>query len=171
MSILELAVPVWNSSLTIEQINKIESVQKSSLSAILGVNYTSYSKALKRTGLERLSVRREQLCLNFITKNMKSEHPLLTIVTKIYPTRSDPKFAKEFQCRTSAFFHSSLPYLARLHNENMRKKQKCITWRTLMEGKLWNLMQLFICCHCCEQQTMKFRIWCFIFAFLLLFSK
>ena len=33
-SLLELAIPVWSSNLTVEHIDKIERVQKSALSAI-----------------------------------------------------------------------------------------------------------------------------------------
>ena len=62
-SILELAVPVWSSGLTLEQSVIIERVQKSSLSAILGSDYISYYNAIKFTKLERLSVRRKKISL------------------------------------------------------------------------------------------------------------
>ena len=73
-SILELAVPVWSSGLTLEQSVIIERVQKSSLSAILGSDYISYDNALKITKLERLSVRRKKICLKFVQKNVQSEN-------------------------------------------------------------------------------------------------
>ena len=65
-SLLELAIPVWSSNLTVEHIDKIERVQKSALSPILGVNYESDDKALTKTNMDRLLIRREKICLIFI---------------------------------------------------------------------------------------------------------
>ena len=64
-SILELAVPVWSSGLTLDQSMRIERVQKSSLAAILGENYLSYDEALNETNLERLSIRRNNISLKY----------------------------------------------------------------------------------------------------------
>ena len=119
-SLLELAVPVWNSNITLEQSVQIERLQKSALSVILGHKYESYEKALELTGLKRLSFRREQICTKFIVKNMKSEKPLFTVTKKSHNTRSIPGLVDEIQCRTQAFFNSSIPYLARLYNKNMK---------------------------------------------------
>ena len=121
-SILELAVPVWSSGITIEQSTQIERVQKSALAAILGSEYQSYGKALKNLGIQRLTVRRESICKKFIVKNMQSSKPLLTPVTKAYNTRSGPNLVEEFSCRTQKFFSSSLPYLARLYNNNVKNQ-------------------------------------------------
>ena len=120
-SILEMAVPVWHPGLTLEQSILIERVQKASLAAILGHKYNTYEDALKQTGLERLSIRRQQLCSKFINKNMKSDDPLLKLVTKVHSTRSNPNCVKEFKCRTKSMYDSSLPYLARLYNKNLQK--------------------------------------------------
>ena len=119
-SILELAVPVWGSGLTLDQSVKIERVQKSSLAAIFGEEYNSYEEALKMAKLERLSKRRNDISLRFIQKNMKSKFPLLEFQNKCYNTRSDKMAVKEFQCRTSSYFNSSLPYLARQYNANLK---------------------------------------------------
>ena len=77
-SLLELAVPVWHSSLTAQESHQIERVQMSALSAILCNSDLSYRKALKATKLDTLASRREKMCLKFITKNMRSQKPLLT---------------------------------------------------------------------------------------------
>ena len=58
------------------------------------------------------------MCKKFITKNMKSEKPLLQLAQKNYNTRDKSKIVKELQCRTNKFFNSSLPYLARLINNS-----------------------------------------------------
>ena len=119
-SLLELAVPVWNSGLTIEQIDQLERVQKLALSAILGEKYESYEKALDKTKLERLSERRKKICIKFIKKNMKSERPLFQVINKSHLTRSNPNLVQEIQCRTNAYFDSSKPYLARLMNSQIK---------------------------------------------------
>ena len=118
-SLLELAVPVWNSNITLDQSVQIERLQKSALSIILGFKYQSYENALEITGLKRLSYRREQICSKFISKNMKSDKPLLSVTKKSHDTRSNPNLANEIQCRTQAFYNSSLPYLARLYNRRV----------------------------------------------------
>ena len=123
-SILELAVPVWSGGLTLEQSIQIERVQKSALAAIMGNRYTSYEDVLKCTNLEKLSTRRDDISLRFITKNMKSVSPFLTKVTKKYDTRSDTELVQEFQCKTQTFFAISLPHLARLYNSKL-KSESC----------------------------------------------
>ena len=54
-SILEFAVPVWNSSLTGEHVSQLERIQKTALHVIIGDGYKSYSQALKKSGLVKLS--------------------------------------------------------------------------------------------------------------------
>ena len=119
-SLLELAVPVWSSGLTIEQIDQIERVQKLALSAILGHSYESYERALVKTKLDRLSTRRDKLCTKFIRKNLKSDRPLFQVKNKTHATRSNQNLLEEIHCRTQAFFDSGLPYLTRLWNKNIK---------------------------------------------------
>ena len=47
LSVLELAVPVWNPGLTIEEIKQIERVQKTAFYIILGDKYLNYELALE----------------------------------------------------------------------------------------------------------------------------
>ena len=122
-SLVELAVPVWNGALTIEQILQIERIQKSALAAIMGGHYTSYEDVLRKTNLEKLSDRRDAICLRFITKNMKSESPFLSLVKKTHDTRSDLNLVQEFQCKSQMYYTSSLPHLARLYNTYIKSKK------------------------------------------------
>ena len=71
-SIAEFAVPVWNSSLTGNQVIKIERVQKTAMHVILGESYRSYTSSLKSLGLKKLSERRRQLCMGFAKKAEKN---------------------------------------------------------------------------------------------------
>ena len=123
-SLLELAVPVWHGGLTQLQSNKIERIQKTAVAAILGHKYTTYEDALTSLSLKSLSDRRTQICSKFIEKNMRSEYPLLSEVQKMHNTRSDAKLVEEVSCRTQAFFDSSIPFLARLYNKNLKFKSK-----------------------------------------------
>ena len=71
-SLLEQSATVWHSSLTEENVNDLERVQKSALKIILQEKYKTYKQALAQLGLESLSERREQLCLNFAEKCLKN---------------------------------------------------------------------------------------------------
>ena len=72
-SITEYCSVAFHSSLTIEQSEKIEQIQKTCLKVILGDMYISYSSALEMTNLTKLSDRREKRCLDFARKCLK--HP------------------------------------------------------------------------------------------------
>ena len=64
-SLLEQSAVVWHSSLTQENAQDLERIQKSAMKVILGQSYISYEKSLAKLGLESLNDRREQLCMNF----------------------------------------------------------------------------------------------------------
>ena len=72
-SIVEQYATVWHSSITVGEKNDLERTQKVALKIILGNSYTSYTDALKWTGLETLAARRTKLCLNFARKCTKYE--------------------------------------------------------------------------------------------------
>ena len=62
-SIAEFGIPVWNSSLTGDDVVALERVQKTVLHVVMGEEYSSYNSALKVTGLKKLSERRKRLHL------------------------------------------------------------------------------------------------------------
>ena len=72
-SIVEQSCVVWHSSLTVENSQDLERIQKNALKIILKDQYTSYSDALKHVGLDMLSERREKLCLTFARNCVKNE--------------------------------------------------------------------------------------------------
>ena len=51
-SILELAVPAWQGSLTLEEKTDLERIQKSAVNIIMGQGYHSYDMVLKYLNLE-----------------------------------------------------------------------------------------------------------------------
>ena len=91
---------------------------------ILGKDYKSYNLALKMLCTQTLEERRKKLCLKFAWKNLKSENPFFTKIQHPMNTRGKSNLVQEFKCRTERFKNSSLPYLARLLNEDMKTKKR-----------------------------------------------
>ena len=60
-SVLEQSCIVWHSSITVDDSNAIERVQKTALRIILAEDYSDYHSALQLTELSTLIKRRSQL--------------------------------------------------------------------------------------------------------------
>ena len=123
-SIAEYGVPIWNSSLTGNQIVKLERIQKTAFHVILGSAYTSYSSALKLLNMKKLSVRRGQLCLKFALKCEK--HPkfkkwFVPSEENVRTRKKPSKYIEPFTM-TRRFNKSLLPYLTNLLNLHYSKK-------------------------------------------------
>ena len=122
-SLLELAVPAWNSGLTHKQIADIERVQRVAVSIILsdcktGSSEFSYNMALVILDLEPLEVRREKLCKTFARKTLKTRHnDIFKVNPNQHYTRNKPEFF-ENKCNTRRYFNSPLNYLTRLLNND-----------------------------------------------------
>ena len=71
-SILEQSSVVWHSSLTKENAEDLERVQKAALRIIIGKECMNYDDALLKADMESLEDRREKLCKNFAEKSIKS---------------------------------------------------------------------------------------------------
>ena len=119
-SLLELAVPAWHSGLTKKQSADIERVQKVAVNVILsdhnGKCYLSYNMAMAALELEPLYSRREQLCLSFAKKSLKSKHrDMFTVNRSQYYTRDRAQYV-EAKCNTKRFYKSPINYLTRQLN-------------------------------------------------------
>ena len=120
-SVTEYCSVVFHFSLTMEQSNKIERIQKTCLKVILGDMYISYEAALEMCGLETLSKRREARCLDFAKKCL--EHPKnrrffpLNHNIPAYKVRGLEKFQVNF-ARTSAYMKSTITYCQILLNKH-----------------------------------------------------
>ena len=77
---VEYCSVVWHSTLTKQQIDYIENIQKLSLKIILGQEYSTYEFALECTGLQKLSERRENRCLKFGLQSL-----LHSVNNKMFP--------------------------------------------------------------------------------------
>ena len=115
-SILEMAVPVWHSSLTKQQSSDIERIQKVAFRIILDSHYKNYELACHKLNTDTLQKRREKLCLRYARKNMKSDHSFFETVGSNVTTRQKSNIVKEFKCNFGRFNKSSIPYMAKLLN-------------------------------------------------------
>ena len=73
-SVTEYCSTAFHSSLTVEQSQKLESIQRTALRVILGDMYVSYEAAMEMTGLKLLHTRRDERCLSYVLKAVK--HPV-----------------------------------------------------------------------------------------------
>ena len=120
-TVLEYAVQVWNGALTRKDSDKIERVQKIVIKFLLRQKYQSYTDACEYLQLEKLSTRRDQLCLKFVQKEYKNSTNFFKII-KNQNRRlvSKKKFVHEPKTRTKRHYSSPYVYLSRLFNEKFQ---------------------------------------------------
>ena len=114
----EFAAPAFHSSLTQQQSNELEMLQKKAFAIILGSNYRSYRNALEKLSQETLHSRRLQLCKNFAVKC--TIHPRHSDLFTLNPRYSNSRNKKKFiepKCCTSRYYKSAVPFLTRLLNK------------------------------------------------------
>ena len=126
-SVLEYCSVAFHSSLTMEQTEKLERIQKTCLKVIIGDMYISYNIALEMCSLETLSSRRHKRCLNFSLKCLK--YPQTAKLFPLRPTNEtnvrDPEVFSVNFAKTSTYKKSAIPFCQRLLNEYyIKKKQK-----------------------------------------------
>ena len=119
-SCTEYCSVAFHSSLTIEQSDKLERIQKTCLRVILGEMYVSYSAALEMTGLQTLFSRREKRCLDFplkcLTNNRTSRlFPLKPVHNQ--DVRENEIFTVNF-AKTSTYKKSAIPFCQGLLNQH-----------------------------------------------------
>ena len=128
-SVLELAVPAWTPGLSKTEINQLERVQKSACAIILGENYSSYKSALRNLDMDSLELRRQQICLTFGKKALKSDKfkEWFSIdeesepVIKTRNSKPKPKL-KPVTCRKKKYKKSPIPYLTDLLNADYERQ-------------------------------------------------
>ena len=128
-SILEYCSVVWHSTLTVDQSNQIEAVQKLCLKIILGVEYTDYKSALKVTGLDTLKDRRETRCLKFGLRCLL--HPIHQEMFPVNPNLENPHIVRRREhfkvnkAKNESYRMSAIPYIQRqLNSYVFNQKQK-----------------------------------------------
>ena len=123
-SVTEQSAVVWHSAITKGEKNDLERVQKVALRIILGPNYTTYSEALKFTGLDTLSNRRRNLCLKFAKKCVINESTswMFPRNQQIVNTRN-PEVFHVTKAKTNRLANSAIPYMQKLLNDHYSKKK------------------------------------------------
>ena len=120
-SLLEQSATVWHSSLTQENSDDLERVQKSAVKIILGQHYENYEKSLVKLEMESLHDRREFLCLKFANKCLKNPK-----TKKMFPenvrihnmeTRNPEKYLVQ-HANTERLKNSAIIYMQNLLNKN-----------------------------------------------------
>ena len=130
-SVLEQSSVVWHSSLTKENCEDLERVQRCALRIILGKDYEKYKNyedALARANIEKLELRREYLCKNFAEKCLKNDKVKDIFKTRIkshnMKTREEELFEVKF-AHTGRLKKSTIPYIQRMLNvEDIEKTKK-----------------------------------------------
>ena len=118
---LEQSATVWHSSLTQDNRDDLERVQKSALKIILQEKYINYKNALNHLNIESLEDRREEICLNFAKKCVKNKK-----LKSMFPLndKNHPMELRENETYKVQFAHnerlkkSSIVYMQRLLNQN-----------------------------------------------------
>ena len=116
---LEMACPVWHSSLTLAQSRTLERCQRVAMAAIVGHWAPSLTDQLRDLGLERLDTRRVQICRRFAhTTSTKSCHKDIFSVAAASNPRpgKTPRPFREPLARTALYRKSAVPYLTWLLN-------------------------------------------------------
>ena len=126
-SLLEYCSVVWHSTLTAEMSQNLERVQKVCIKVIMGDDYEDYTSALDNCGLETLSIRREDRCLQYGLKSLL--HPVHSkqfpvnphIKSNLHDTRNSEHFRVNW-AKTDSYRMSAIPYIQRKLNDYVRKQ-------------------------------------------------
>ena len=116
-SVLEQSAVVWHSSLTEENKADLSRVQKTACKVMLKNRFTNYEKALEILDLEKLSDRRDKLCITFAKKSIQNGIIDFKEIdkSKLMTTRNTEKYQMSF-CNTERLKKSALPHLQRQLN-------------------------------------------------------
>jgi hypothetical protein len=83
--VLEYACPAWHTGLTRDKSDRLEAVQKRSLSIIFNMSVSkNYEEFCSSNGIETLAERRDNLCRRFFLKCVANENSCLHY---LLPTR------------------------------------------------------------------------------------
>ena len=125
-SILEQSCVIWHSSLTEEDNQKLERVQKNACRNILKEKYESYENALDVLCIDSLFKRREKLILAYgrkcLTLDQTKEFFPLNDNMDTLKLRNRNKY-RVTEGNTERFRNSTIPYIQRILNENVKSYQ------------------------------------------------
>jgi hypothetical protein len=106
--VLEYACPAWHTGLTRDQSDRLDAVQKRSLSIIFNMSISeNYEEFCSNNGIETLAKRRDNLCRRFFLKCIANENSCLHY---LMPTSKENDIANKL--RNARYMNSfiGLPY-------------------------------------------------------------
>ena len=124
-SILEQSCVVWHNSLTAQNSEDLERVQRSAVRLILGRNFENYEDVLDKIGLQSLHERREEMCLKFAQKCLENEKTenMFPLKTNYHSMRKrKPEIFKVNHSNTDRLKSSAIPSMQRRLNETYLKR-------------------------------------------------
>ena len=124
---MEQSCTIWHSSLTDDNANDLERVQKCALKIILKENYKNYQHALNLLELESLENRREFLCLKFAKKSLKNKKMKSVFIPNIKSHEMNTRNQLNFNinnANTTRLQNSPIIYMQRLLNEDTIARKK-----------------------------------------------
>lgn len=125
-SLLEQSCVLWHASLTLEDQDNIERVQKNALRIILKKSYTNYENALNMLNLETLKERRLELSLRFAKKCEKNPRFNDLFKEKIKSHEMELRKSDIIEinhCNTERYYNSAVPFMQRQLNQFYREKE------------------------------------------------
>ena len=111
---------MWHSSLSQQNIEDLERVQKSAFRVILQQKYKNYKHALQLLEMDSLYDRREKLCLNFAQKCLKNPKFSHIFKKKEKAHQMKTRDAEQYEitfAHTSRLKNSPIVYMQRLLNK------------------------------------------------------
>ena len=114
--IIEYACPVWQSSLTVDQLDRLEVLQRRAMKILSGSDdYELYSVIYN---IEPIYVRLDTLARSFFNRMSQPTDCLFRLLPTERNTETINRLRRAtrlptFQCRTTRFFNSFLPYALR----------------------------------------------------------
>ena len=123
---LEQSCVVWHSSITREESENLERVQKSAVKIILDEEYSEYTDGLIKLNIETLFERRKSLCKNFPKETvkhwkLKDMFPINENIPSLKP-RKHEKY-KVNMALTERYKTSAIPLMQRLLNESIIEEE------------------------------------------------
>ena len=134
---LEFSSNVWHSSLTKENRQDLERVQKAALKVILGKDHNDYDEALKLLNIQSLEQRREVISLRFVKNSLKNANFAklfpLTKANHVMNVRNPIKYHIN-KANTERYRRSTIPYL-QLNRDILKRKCEFKDLKAFIEPK------------------------------------
>ena len=120
LSILEQSCVVWGSSLTLENKNDLERLQKTFCKLVLEEDFSTYNEALLTLGLQKLTERRQKLTLDFAKRSISDDilRDLFLLKKKRHEmaTRNTEKYRVN-HANTNRYKNSPIPTMQNMLNK------------------------------------------------------